>query len=105
VAFVKVAKVAELPAGSTLEVTVGGCIYALCNSDGAVTALDGLCLHRGGPLGHGRVHDGRVVCPWHLWEFDCRSGEYDYDPSQKLATYPVRIEAGEIYLDIPEPRA
>ena len=56
---------------------------------------------RGGPLGQGQIHDGRVVCPYHLWEFDCTTGEYDYDPTKRVPTFEVKVEDGDIYLQVP----
>ena len=53
------------------------------------------------PLGEGALHGSNVVCPWHAWEWDCRTGAYDYDPSKKVATYPVRIEGEDILIEIP----
>ena len=100
-AFVKVANIGELPPGALLEVMLGENCYALCNVEGEVHAIAGLCLHRGGPLGQGALHGTKVVCPWHAWEWDCRTGINDYDPAQKTMTYPVRIESEDILIDIP----
>ena len=100
--FVPVGKLSGLPPESVMEVMVAGQPYAICRVGGAVHALSGVCLHRGGPLGQGQIHDGHVVCPFHLWEFDCRTGEYDYDPSQRVATYQVMVEGDDILLQVPE---
>jgi nitrite reductase (NADH) small subunit len=101
-AFISVGKLSGLPPESVLEVLVDEQPYAICNFGGAVYALNGVCLHRGGPLGQGQIHDGRVVCPFHLWEFDCRTGEYEHDPSKRVATYQVKIENDDILLEVPE---
>ena len=100
-AFVRVARLPELAAESVIEVSVGEDQYALCNTGGEITALSGVCLHAGGPVGQGRVREGYVVCPWHLWGFDCRTGVSDFDPGRKLATYPVKLEGGDILIDLP----
>jgi len=100
-AFLKVGTVAQLPPESVMEVMVGGRPYAVCHTGGAIRALAGECVHRGGPLGQGQIHEGRVVCPYHLWEFDCTTGEYDYDPTQCVPTFPVKVEDGNIYLQVP----
>ena len=99
-AFVKVATLSEVPPNSVHEVNVGETFYALCNVDGEVHALNGTCLHRGGPLGQGAMHGSFVVCPWHAWEWDCRTGANDFDPSQKVATYPVKIDGEDILIDV-----
>src|SRR3954462_2143847 len=98
---IKVATLADLPPNTVKEVLVGHQPYAICNVDGTVRALSGVCIHRGGPLGQGQIHDGHIVCPFHLWEFDCTTGEYDYDPSRRVATFEVKGEDGDILLQGP----
>ena len=99
--FIKVARLAEVPPESVIEVSVGETLYAICNVEGEICALSGVCLHQGGPLGQGTVAEGRVMCPWHAWEYDCRTGENSFEPGQRVATYPVKVEAGEILLQVP----
>jgi len=98
--FVKIATLAQLPPESVTEVLLGDRPYAICNVGGAVHALSGVCIHRGGPLGQGQIHEGRVVCPYHLWEFDCATGEFDFDPSRRVPTFPVKVENGDVYLQV-----
>ena len=74
---------------------------ALFHYDGQFRAIGNSCNHRGGPLCEGRLHGEYVMCPWHAWEWDCRTGVNDYDPDLKLATYPVKIEGEDILIDIP----
>ena len=99
--FIKVATLPEVPADSVVEVSVGENLYAICNVQGTIRALSGVCLHQGGPLGQGQVADGRVVCPWHAWEFDCRTGENCDDPAERVPTYEVRVEGQDILLQVP----
>ncbi len=100
--LVKVASLSQLPAGSVTEVAAGNDVYALCNVSGRITALSGTCPHRGGPLGQGALHGNRVVCPWHAWEWDCVTGENDFDPTRKVATYAVRVEGDDILIGVPD---
>jgi|SRR5579885_2477635 len=99
--LVKVASLSALPKDSVMEVIVEGQPYAVCNVGGTLRALSGVCLHRGGPLGQGQIHDGRIVCPYHLWEFDCATGEYDSDPTLRVPTFEVKVEGGDIFLQVP----
>ena len=99
-AFVKVAALSALPPGTVTEVFIEGQPYAVCNVAGTVRALNGVCIHRGGPLGQGQVQDGRLMCPFHLWEFDCATGEYAFDPSQRVETYDVRVEGDDILIEV-----
>lgn len=102
-AFVKIGSLASLPPGSVTEVTIGDTPYAICNIDGELRAFDGTCPHAGGPIGQGNMQDNLLVCPWHEWAYDCRTGENDYDPSIKLASFEVKTEGDDILID-PETR-
>jgi nitrite reductase/ring-hydroxylating ferredoxin subunit len=41
------------------------------------------------------------VCPFHAWGFDCVTGVNDADDSLRQATYAVKIESEEIFVDVP----
>lgn len=84
-----------------MPVEIGDQSFAICNVAGQVHALDGECPHAGGPLGEGALHGSTLVCPWHAWEFDCRTGANDFDPDVAITTFPVKVEAGEILIEIP----
>jgi nitrite reductase (NADH) small subunit len=99
--FVKVGSIAQLPPGSVMEAEAGGNVYAVCNVGGELHALDGVCPHSGGPLGEGALHGYSLVCPWHAWEYDCRTGVNDFDQDVKVATFPVRLEGSDILIDVP----
>jgi nitrite reductase (NADH) small subunit len=98
-AFVKVYSLGKLPPDSVTEVMVGGTLMALCNVGGEVRAVGGVCPHEGGPLGMGAMHDEKVVCPWHAWEFNTRTGELDCGWNTFVPVYPVRIEGDDILVD------
>ena len=42
-----------------------------------------------------------ITCPWHAWEFDCRTGANTFDADdERLATYPVKIEGQDVLIDV-----
>ena len=98
--FVKAGSVAGLGDNETMEALLNGRPYAICNVGGEIHALDGTCPHRGGPVGQGAINEGRVVCPWHAWEFDCATGANDYDARIKLKKYQVQISGNDIMVDV-----
>jgi nitrite reductase/ring-hydroxylating ferredoxin subunit len=100
-ALVKVKPLAEFSPGAVEEVTHGEAIYAVCNVDGVLHCLEGVCPHEGGPLGLGTLNGNFVVCPWQGWEFDCRTGLNDFDEDVKLATFPVVVRDGIVLIDVP----
>jgi nitrite reductase (NADH) small subunit len=99
VPLVKIKALKELPPGSLVQVQINGSVYALCHYENALRCFDGLCPHAGGPLGEGNLDGGQIVCPWHGWAFDCRSGVNDFDPEIQLKSYPVVVEDGSIFVD------
>ncbi|HKD07001.1 MAG TPA: Rieske 2Fe-2S domain-containing protein [Bryobacteraceae bacterium] len=98
--WTKLADASELAPGTLMEVDRDGLQYALCNVGGEVRALAGVCPHQGGPLGEGALNDGVITCPWHMWEFDSRSGECVFNRALTIPVYPVRVEGGEVLVDI-----
>jgi nitrite reductase/ring-hydroxylating ferredoxin subunit len=92
---------AELPPGQCAERVVGGRAVALFNVDGRIFATSNVCLHRGGPLGQGMLAGHEVMCPWHAWTWDVRTGENTANPTLKMATYEVRVEGGNILVRVP----
>ena len=99
-AFVKIADPGTVPPGEMLGVELGNSQVVICNVDGRLHAMDGVCPHRDGPLAHGALHGTMVVCPWHAWEFDCVTGSHDYNPDLKLRTFPVEAREDGIYVDL-----
>ena len=98
--FVKAANLADLTPGTRVEVEVEGKTLALCNIGGTVYALDNTCLHAGGPIGQGELKIDTVVCPWHGWEYNVKTGECLTRSDVKIATYPVQIENGAIKVEV-----
>lgn len=97
----KVAPLVAVSPGTLIQAEIAGASYAICNVGGEIRVVDGVCPHQNGPLGHGALHGGTIVCPWHAWEFDSRTGEYDYNPEIRLACHPVTVSGGDIYIDVP----
>jgi nitrite reductase (NADH) small subunit len=100
VEFVKVARLGEIPSEKGKVIVVEGKEIALFKSEGTVFAIDNLCLHEGGPLGHGMVKEGVVTCPWHLWRFDVRTGAMVEAPEMKVDCFNVKVEGEDIFIDV-----
>jgi nitrite reductase/ring-hydroxylating ferredoxin subunit len=94
--FVKVASVPELAPGSAKAIEVMAKPIALFNVGGTIFATDNTCLHQGGPLGEGELLGEVVICPWHQWEYNVRTGEVVGNSSLKVVTYPVQIEGNDV---------
>ncbi len=100
--MVKVATVSDVPVGTAKVVQAGGKTLALFNLGGTFYALDNRCTHVGGPLGEGAVEGNKVTCPWHGSVFNITTGEVVEPPARRaVATFPVRVERGEVLVEIP----
>jgi len=100
-AFVKLGAPSALPAeGEAKEFSCGGKVVCVANIDGSITAMDNVCLHRGGPLGQGVIEGSKVVCPWHGWQFDPLTGEASHNPNARVALYALKLEDGEVMIEI-----
>lgn len=95
--------VADLPEGKGKECVVGERIVALFKLGEEVVAVDGICAHAGGPIAQGMLRDGVVTCPWHGWQYNVRTGQHQLNPRICLATFPVEVEDGQVYVELPEP--
>lgn len=98
---VEVARTADVPPGTGKTVHVGDRPVALFNVDGTIHAYEGVCLHRGGPVGDGDIEDGVVTCPWHGWQYETATGRHTLDRSIGLRPYDVHVEGDAIVVALP----
>ncbi|HKS73799.1 MAG TPA: Rieske (2Fe-2S) protein [Terriglobales bacterium] len=99
--FTKLTTRSELPAiNQAKEFSCGDKVICVANVDGTITAMDNVCLHVGGPLGQGTVEGGKVVCPWHGWQYDPKTGEAAHNRAAKLAIYPLKMENEEVWIEL-----
>ena len=99
--MVRAAALSAVPPGGVTEVEIEGKPYAICNVEGRIHVLDGVCPHHGGPLGQGALAGVWVTCPWHGWSFDCRTGASAQHGDLRQRTFAAAVENGEVLLDLP----
>jgi nitrite reductase (NADH) small subunit len=101
--FVKIANKAELPpAGEAREFACGEKMVCVANVGGTISAMDNVCLHRGGPLGQGVIDGDKIVCPWHGWQFNAQTGEAGHNPAAKVKVYPIKVEGEDVMVETSE---
>ena len=98
--FVRAAKADEIAPGTIRDVEVSGKTIAVANVEGTYYAIDSVCVHQGGPLGEGPVEGCTVICPWHAWEYDLKTGKLVGNPDIGVASYPVEVRGDEIFVDV-----
>jgi nitrite reductase/ring-hydroxylating ferredoxin subunit len=110
--------------GSRLVVETGGVEIGVFRRNGEYYAWRNECPHQGGPVCQGvmvrkveeRLDSDRrsagihyvgggghenIVCPWHGYEFDMRTGRHVGFEKMRLRGYPVKIRDGAIYVVLP----
>ncbi|MEC7963476.1 MAG: nitrite reductase small subunit NirD [Pseudomonadota bacterium] len=86
--------------GARVVKTRLGCVALFRTGEDEVFATSDRCPHKGGPLSEGIVHGRAVTCPLHNWVFSLESGEAQGADEGAIDTYPVRVEQGNILLDV-----
>jgi nitrite reductase (NADH) small subunit len=97
----RVCSLADIPQlGARVVRAAEGNIAVFRNDADEVFALRDHCPHKGGPLSQGIVFGRHVACPLHNWTIGLEDGRAVAPDEGCAATYPVKIEAGEVYLRI-----
>ena len=73
---------------------------ALFNIDGEFIAMDNKCPHRGGSLGDGEIEGDIVTCPWHGWQFNCRTGKAVENDAIIVRTYDIENRSDGIFIKV-----
>lgn len=78
-----------------------GKLYAVYHTPSGFYASAGLCTHETARLTEGLVFGDIIECPMHMGRFDIPTGAAKGAPvCINLATYPVRIENGEVLIGL-----
>lgn len=94
----------DLPDGEAVKIDSPVSAIAVIRSAGELYAVTDRCSHGNASMSEGYVEeDGTVECPLHAARFCLKTGTALCQPAtEPLMTYPVIVEAGTIYVDIPE---
>jgi toluene monooxygenase system ferredoxin subunit len=98
--FQRVARADDLWSGETRGTIVGTTKVLLVNIDGVVRAYSDVCLHKGLELSKGRLVGCEIVCAAHEWRYDARTGCGINPRNVALKRYAVKIEDGDVLVDV-----
>lgn len=94
--FVEVARVSQFPEGSFRAIAVGDQTIVLYRTRDGFFATESRCPHRGGPLAEGDIIGDEIVCPWHLWGFNLRTGICEGNREISVVTHEVRVDGDSV---------
>ena len=94
----------EVPEGTMKLAWVDGVDAVLVvNAGGELRAMQGICSHEYFELDKGFLTRDSLTCALHLSRFDLETGEPLDPPAElPLALYPVIVENGRIFIEIPD---
>ena len=96
---VPVARMFDFAPGSARHVKIGKRDITVVRVGDEVFALSNLCRHAFGPLSDGFVDGYWLVCPWHGWRYDVRTGATDH-PNASVSTLPAMVRDGEVLVTV-----
>lgn len=100
--WVVVCRTDDIDREDVIDFSHDGRDFAVYQSpDGAFFATDGLCTHAHVHLADGLVMDDVIECPMHNGRFNYKTGKAMGAPACiDLVTYQVKVEDGEILIDM-----
>jgi naphthalene 1,2-dioxygenase system ferredoxin subunit len=99
--WIDVTAAESVPDEEVTGIEAGGKDLALYRIGDEMFATDNICTHGFARLSDGFLDGFEIECPLHQGCFDIRSGKATCPPvSQDIATYPVKIENGRVFVDL-----
>ena len=99
--WLTVGRLEDIPKqGARVIAAPGGNIAVFRTVDNELFALRDSCPHKGGPLSQGIVHGKKVACPLHDWKIQLDSGLAVAPDEGCAASFPVRVEGGQVFLSL-----
>jgi len=110
-----------VPEGGRLVVDVGEKTVGIFRVAGQLYAWENTCAHQGGPVCQGKIiprvteviddggesrgfafdeSDLHIVCPWHGFEFNIRTGVHPGRPAARLMSVAVEEAVDGIYVTV-----
>jgi nitrite reductase/ring-hydroxylating ferredoxin subunit len=111
----------RVPEGGRLVIDIGDKTIGVFRVDGKLYAWENRCPHQGGPVCQGKIvprvteiieaggesrgfafdeSSLHIVCPWHGFEYDIKTGVHPGRPAAKLIRVAVEEAADGIYVTV-----
>jgi len=99
-AWYKVADVAGLSAPFVVKINAGGKQLCLVNVDDKLYALAATCPHARADLSKGWCDNGKIVCPFHRYQYDLNTGRGAPGQNDYINTYAVEQREDGVYVEV-----
>ena len=96
--FIAVVHDDGIEVGRGRTVVVHGEAVAIFHSGSGWFAIDDACTHEDAPLGEGALDGEEVICPYHDWRYNIRTGACETDPSRPVGCFATRVADGFVWV-------
>ncbi|HMU39605.1 MAG TPA: Rieske (2Fe-2S) protein [Pseudomonadota bacterium] len=96
---VKVAIWSELVDRRPVAARVADVDLLVLRIDDTPRVLEGRCPHRAGRLVGGRLEGDLLICPFHGWDFDCRSGKSVGVEGESIYSFDAWLDKDGVFVD------
>lgn len=99
-AFTKICTLDDIWEGEMSAFEIDGNEIVVAGLDGGeIKAYQGVCPHQDIPLVEGKFNGKTLICRAHQWVFDASTGKGINPGDCQLASYPIRIEGNDVFID------
>jgi nitrite reductase/ring-hydroxylating ferredoxin subunit len=100
--FHELCRTADVEEGVGKPFSIDGNHLAVYRYEDDFYACDNRCPHMGYPLSEGSVRDGVLICHWHHWEFDLKTGGCFLTNGDDVASFPIEVRDDVLFVGIPK---
>ncbi|MBT4611598.1 MAG: Rieske (2Fe-2S) protein, partial [Gemmatimonadetes bacterium] len=100
--FHELCPTADVEEGVGKPFSIDGNHLAVYRYEDGFYACDNRCPHMGYPLSEGSVRDGVLICHWHHWEFDLKTGGCFLTNGDDVASFPIDVRDDVLFVGIPK---
>jgi toluene monooxygenase system ferredoxin subunit len=99
-AYMKALPHEDLWLGEMRACDVAGHRVLLLRLESGVYAYEDRCAHLRVPLSEGALREGVIICAGHGFQYDAVTGLGINPRNTRLAAFPVRIQDGQIWVEL-----
>ncbi|WP_428331318.1 Rieske (2Fe-2S) protein [Mucilaginibacter sp.] len=82
------------------KVKAGNKTVCLIGYEGSFYALSAVCPHAGADLSNGWCNNQKLICPFHRYSYDLRTGKGSGGQNDYISSFPVKVKDDIIYIGI-----
>jgi nitrite reductase/ring-hydroxylating ferredoxin subunit len=98
--FEEACSVDGIPRMLPRKVAIGGRSVLLCKDQGEVYAVDEICPHKHKSMAYGVVHQGKITCPHHQYDFELGTGRCKRRRCAPVMVYAVEVVDGSVFVKV-----